>query len=181
MPRTPIDESYDRLIQIRSVIKDRKRNALANPTREDLISEHFVDLSDDIDKARQHITKRFDELLRRSESYAKLDMCAVFERTVIAHIDHTISGAKDTIRTAEVKHFRAMADKFVREPSSFESIDSIIKLVEGHDAELYNQLRKIRTLRNEISHGTEHLSSVGLSGEAIRDALNDTLKIFDIV
>lgn len=180
MSGTEIDASHNRLRQIVSILLGRKKSALNNPLNEELVLQRFVDRGDDIKKARENINERFDELVRRAERYGKLDMCAVFERLVSIHIRHTVGEIKREVGSRDRRYFSNVDEKFVRDADSFESLDSIIRLIETHDGELHSRLVKIRNLRNEISHGKIDLSLDGLSGEAIKETLNATLRTFSI-
>jgi hypothetical protein len=150
-----IDDVLVRYGLLKDALKSWRLRAWANPVDPSLIERGVVKRGDTVARAKQRIELAFQQLDARSDHLTIIELCGVFETTFLSWIGSAIGESRRVID----KHYdlAILADlkaKLIRERSSFASLDSLFRFLEGKtEPEVLIELARVRDQRNRSAHG----------------------------
>ena len=177
---TVVDDALVRHALLRRSVERMGQRANSNPLDAQFIELGVVKRGDTSQEARNELNAAFGELLSRIDHLTLIDVCGAFEAHFLKWISTAIGESRRVISTHyNIEVMKDLKERFIRDRNSFDSLDSIVKLVEGKvSADVLGKLEKLRNQRNRSAHGEALDKPPSVSVSEAGNLLSEILETF---
>lgn len=174
---TVVDAAFRRYIQLSAILERARRSALAQPTGTSNTELGLFEVGQVLKNPKVLLQTTFEQLQRRIEYLCLLDMCSAFEGYVRLRIDTSIGEVRRVTKEHyNISTLETVSTGLVRETKSFDSLQSIFLLVQGHfPADRTPQLETVRKERNRFAHGSDLSYPLQISLTTVQALLNEVI------
>jgi hypothetical protein len=181
IPRSPVDQAFNRYQVLSRLLYIARQRALADPTHERNVNAGLTARGQRKQEAVRDIEEVFDDLDGLVGHLALLDMAGAFERHFRERLATAIGEARKAVRERYRSGIPLYAHRegLIRDADDFQALTGIERLVGGRISdEVRDQWETIRRNRNDFAHGTSLREPPAITSEQARDTLNEIIDIF---